>query len=192
MTHPDEARLAGAAPALAAAAPMIAASLVVAPSLVGVLGAALALVMLAIAIVDARYYVIPDELGIAAVVIGIGHALLTGSSGARGEALGLALARGLAVGAAFFLLREAYFRLRRRQGLGLGDVKLSVVAGVWLGFDFVVVATEIAALSAIAVLSVRRLVLHRPLSATERIPFGLYFAPAIWLAWVIEGLSAAA
>ena len=34
--------------------------------------------------------------------------------------------------ASFFALRYGYARLRGRQGLGLGDVKLAFVAGAWL------------------------------------------------------------
>jgi leader peptidase (prepilin peptidase)/N-methyltransferase len=163
-----------------------AASLAVTPGLSGLLGAALALVMLAIAFVDARYFIIPDELTIAAVLLGLLYALVEVPSGSRMEALGLALVRGFILSACFLMVREAYFRLRGRQGLGLGDVKLSVAAGIWLDFDFIPVAIEIAALSAIAVYLLRQLVLRHPVSTTARLPFGLFFAPSIWVAWLIE------
>lgn len=172
-------------PALAAAS-MAATSLGVAPGLAGMLGAALALTMLAIAIVDARHYIIPDELTLAAVLLGLVQALVVGSSGSMAEALGLALARGVFLAAAFYLLREGYFWLRKRQGLGLGDVKLAAAAGVWLDWDLVPVAIEIAALSALAVYLLRQLVLRRPVSTTARLPFGLFLAPSIWVAWLIQ------
>lgn len=176
-------------PVLLIGAPMAAASLGAAPGISGVLGVALALTMLAIAMVDARHYIIPNELTIAAVVLGLGHSIAVAPSGMGMEALGFALVRGLFLGAAFFLLRETYYRLRKREGLGLGDVKLSVAAGVWLGFAFIPVAIEIAALAAIAAYVLRQLVLRRPISTTARLPFGLFFAPSIWVAWLAEALS---
>lgn len=186
------ARLARGWPALAGGCAAVVASLVVAPGIPGILGAGLALTMLAIAAIDARHYMIPDELTIAATVIGLLQALVVGASGTRLEALGLALVRGLFLAAALLVLREAYYRLRKRQGLGLGDVKLSAVAGVWLGWDLVPVAIEIAALSAIAAYLLRQLVLRRPVSTTARLPFGLFLAPSIWVAWLIERVSSSA
>ncbi len=182
------ARLARAAPVLAVGCGAAAASLVAAPSLAGILGAALALLMLAIARVDARHYVIPDELTFAACVIGLGYAMIVGPSGSALESLCLALVRGIFLAAAFLLLREGYYRLRRRQGLGLGDVKLAAVAGVWLDLEFLPVAIEIAALSAIAAYLLRQLVLRRPVRTTARLPFGLFLAPSIWIAWLIGAI----
>jgi leader peptidase (prepilin peptidase)/N-methyltransferase len=176
-------------PAFVVGIAMAAASLCAAPGMAGMLGAALALTMLAIAVVDARHYIIPDELTITAVALGLGYAFAVAPSGTRVEAVGLALLRGGIVAATFLLLREGYYRLRERQGLGLGDVKLSTVAGVWLGFDFIPVAIEIAALSAIAAYLLRQLVLRRPVDTTARLPFGLFLAPSIWLAWLAEMLA---
>jgi leader peptidase (prepilin peptidase)/N-methyltransferase len=48
------------------------------------------------------------------------------------------------------------------------------------------IAVEIAALSALAVYGLRQLVLRRPIHATAKVPFGVFFAPAIWLGWLIE------
>jgi hypothetical protein len=31
---------------------------------------------------------------------------------------------------------------------------------------------------------------RRPIRLTSKLPFGLFFAPAIWLAWVIQSLMA--
>ena len=78
--------------------------------------------------------------------------------------------------------------LRGREGIGLGDVKLAAVAGVWLDWQMIPIAVEIATLSALAVYALRQWVLGRSLRWTSRIPLGLFLAPAIWLAWFLDAL----
>ena len=48
------------------------------------------------------------------------------------EAVGIALLRGAVLALLFLGLRALYRRLRGRDGIGLGDVKLAGVAGAWL------------------------------------------------------------
>ena len=86
----------------------------------------------------------------------------------------------------FLGIRYGYARLRGRQGLGLGDVKLAFVAGAWLDWMMIPLAIQFAAFAALSVYLLRQLVLRRAVSATSRIPFGLFFAPAIWLCLVLE------
>src|SRR5436309_14591535 len=66
--------------AFAAATAAIAAcvvSLIAAPGLPGSLGAALALMMIAIAMIDARWFIIPNELSAAAFVLALVYAALS-------------------------------------------------------------------------------------------------------------------
>ena len=48
------------------------------------------------------------------------------------------------------------------------------------------IAVEIAALAAIAAYLVCRYALGQSMSLTSRLPFGLFFAPAIWLGWLLQ------
>ena len=100
------------------------------------------------------------------------------------ENLLIAVLVGLVAG--FLALRVAYFGVRGRHGIGLGDVKLAAVAGAWLGWTTIPVAIEIAALAALAVYVVRQFAGGRVMSATARMPFGLFLAPAIWVGWFLE------
>jgi leader peptidase (prepilin peptidase)/N-methyltransferase len=165
------------------------ASLAVAPGLAGVLGAGLALVTLTIAIVDARHFIIPDELTAAALALALVDAGLEAWPDAWSAVfagVGAALLRGAVLAAGFLALRALYRRIRGREGIGLGDVKLAGVAGVWLQWATIPVAVEIAALAALAVYTVRQVAGGRVMSATARLPFGLFLAPAIWLGWLLE------
>jgi leader peptidase (prepilin peptidase) / N-methyltransferase len=101
-------------------------------------------------------------------------------------ALAVAIARGTVLALLFLTIRHVYVRVRGRQGLGLGDIKLAGVAGVWLDWSTMPLAIEIAALAALAMYASRQFVLGRPISATGRLPFGLFFAPAIWICWFLE------
>jgi leader peptidase (prepilin peptidase)/N-methyltransferase len=101
-------------------------------------------------------------------------------------AFGAPILRGIVVASAFLGLREIYRRLRGRQGIGLGDVKLAAVAGAWLDWMMIPIAIEIAALTALAAYAIGQFILRRPFSATARLPFGLFFGPAIWFGWVIQ------
>lgn len=176
-------RVAGPVVALAIAG--VAASLWTAPGLPGCLGAALALIVLAIAVIDAHLFVIPDELTVAAFVLALVNAAVI-SPFDRWEAVGGALLRGAVLALLFFALRTGYRRLRGREGIGLGDVKLAGVAGAWLSLVAIPIAVEIAALAAIAVFCVRHYAAGKPLDTALKFPFGLFFAPAIWIGWLLD------
>jgi leader peptidase (prepilin peptidase)/N-methyltransferase len=141
--------------------------------------------MLGIAFVDARRFFIPDELVLASLVLGLVHAAVAGSY-EIGVALPMAALRGAAMALVFLAVRVGYRKLRGREGMGWGDVKLAAVAGVWLDWTTLPLAVEVAALAGISFYVVRQYVLRRPLSLAGRLPFGLFLAPAIWLCWLLE------
>jgi leader peptidase (prepilin peptidase) / N-methyltransferase len=164
---------------------IVATSLVAAPGLEGLLGAFLGALMLAIAVSDFDRYIIPDELTGAAVALAL---LRAGTNGpdAGWEAAMWAAGRGLAVALPFLMLMAGYRRWRGRDGLGLGDVKLAAVAGVWLSFVTIFAVIELATLSALGAYFASGYFWKRPLRATAFLPYGLFLAPAIWVGWLVE------
>jgi leader peptidase (prepilin peptidase) / N-methyltransferase len=171
----------------AIACSIVIASLFAAPGTSGLLGGALGLLMLAIAVADARAFIIPDKLTIAAFLLALTNAAIEGLASMR-ENIAVAALRGFVLALAFFALREIYFRLRHRHGIGLGDVKLAAVAGAWLDWTLIPVAVAIAALTALILYTASQLVLRRPLCAAAKLPFGLFFAPAIWFCWLLNAM----
>jgi leader peptidase (prepilin peptidase)/N-methyltransferase len=161
------------------------ASIAAAPDLRGVLAAGLAFIMLAVAVIDGRRFVIPNGLVAAGFGLGLVHAGVADWPSVI-EAVALAAFRGALLAAIFLAIRIGYRRVRGREGIGLGDVKLAAVAGAWLGWQAIALAIEIAALSALAVYALRQWVLGRPMRRTNRLPLGLFLAPAIWLCWLLE------
>jgi leader peptidase (prepilin peptidase) / N-methyltransferase len=160
-------------------------SLISAPGTIGVLAACLALVTLAIAVIDWRSFIIPDWLNAAGLSLALMHAAAQDPE-AMLQAVALAGLRGAALALIFLALRAGYARFRGRQGLGLGDVKLAFVAGAWLDWPMIPIAIQLAAFAALSAYIVRHLMCGRSMSATSRMPFGLFFAPAIWISWVLE------
>ena len=144
------------------------------------------MLMIAIAAIDARSFIIPNWLVLAGLALGLGEIFMS-HTGPIAIAIANCGLRSLTVAGLFLGFRIGYRRLRGREGIGLGDVKLAAVAGLWLGWLAVAIATEIAALSALAsvLVGVAR---GQKISGQTRIPFGLFFAPAIWLAWLFEAI----
>jgi len=168
-----------------AALAAVAASLWAAPGLRGALGAGLALVMLAISVIDARRFIIPDTLSATALALALVNAALQDWQTAL-AGIEAALLRAAVLGASFLAIRAVYYRVRGWQGIGLGDVKLAAVAGAWLEWTTIPIAIEIAALAALATIALRQFARGRPLRALNRLPFGLFLAPAIWLGWLLD------
>jgi leader peptidase (prepilin peptidase) / N-methyltransferase len=140
--------------------------------------------MLAIAAIDRRTFRIPDVLSLPAIPAGL---LVTFLAISRDAALDHATAIVIAAGS-LWLVRTGYAALRGRDGLGLGDVKLAAVAGAWTGTDGI--ASVLLLASCAALLVVGYLVVSgKSVSATMKLPFGTFLAPAIWLVFAHQNLG---
>lgn len=142
--------------------------------------------MLAIAAVDARRFTIPDVLSLPAVPAGLlasGYLVDPWNS----QLVSLAHVIGACLGGtAFWLVREAYWRWRGREGLGLGDVKLAAAGGAWVGWEHLADVVLLAAAGALSFAIALAVVRRGRLSGGERIPFGAFLAPAIWIVWCLR------
>src|SRR3984885_16332651 len=136
---------------LAAGAAILAtftAGLLLLPDVRGLLGGGLALLMIMIAVVDGRSYIIPDALTLATLILGLAHAVVTAPDAITSQLVAVLL-RGAVFAVGFLVLRIGYRWLRRREGIGLGDVKLAGAGGVWIGWMMIPVVIEIAAATAL-------------------------------------------
>ena len=89
--------------------------------------ATLAVALVAAAAVDLEHMILPNELTLGGAVLALVSSSWRGV-GLIGSLVGIAV--GLAITYLPFLL---YKRLRGRSGMGLGDAKLALFAGAWLG-----------------------------------------------------------
>jgi leader peptidase (prepilin peptidase)/N-methyltransferase len=162
-------------------------SVAVAPGLEGALGGALGLLMLGVASTDARRFVVPNSLSAGAFALGVIRSVVANPDMGL-DSVTTALARAALAAGSLLIVRVAYRRLRGRDGLGLGDVKLAGAAGAWLSLPILPITIEIAAIAALAAYVFRQKRRMRVLRGAGRVPFGAFFAPAIWLGWVLGAM----
>jgi leader peptidase (prepilin peptidase) / N-methyltransferase len=117
---------------------------------------ALSLALLAAAAVDLEHMILPNELTLGAAAL----ALVTSpwrAVGLDGALVGAAV--GLALTYLPFLL---YKKRRGRSGMGLGDAKLAVVAGSWLGAPGAIFVVFAGAVQSVIFAAIMRLLGVKP------------------------------
>ncbi|MBO9709870.1 MAG: prepilin peptidase [Caulobacter sp.] len=129
--------------------------------------AVLGLALLASALVDASTRRLPDVLTLLVVVMAVALAAMRSPFD-----LGLGVGIGAATLAGLWLLREGFRRLRGRDALGLGDVKLIAALAIWLGpaTPWMMAAAGVFGLVAMAVAKPK----------DGRLAFGPAIAAAAW------------
>jgi len=82
----------------------------------------------------------------------------------------------VAGGGTLWLVREVYYRLRHVEGMGLGDVKMMLMVGAFLGWQLTLLTIFIGSLlgSLIGIL----IILIRGGNMKMQIPFGVFLGPA--------------
>jgi len=139
--------------------------------------------LLALAAIDFQHFVLPDALTLPLIPAGLAIAYLQEPAELMTHVIG-ALAGYLL----FLLVRELYFRLRAREGLGLGDAKLLAACGAWAAWQSLPGIILVAAAAGLAAALAGRL-LGRPLSLSDRMPFGTFLCFSLWLDWVCGPVS---
>jgi len=136
--------------------------------------------LLIIIFVDMEFQIIPDAVVAALAVLGIGYRYPDWSDAALGAIIAGALA---------WLLRLGFSWLRKREALGLGDVKFFAMAGIWCGIgglaSFMMLAGVFGILFALG---------WRARGGGAEFPFGPALAMSLFtvvtlgqLGWLIDG-----
>ena len=166
-------------PAIELAALAIAAwSLATAPGWLAWASAALGWSLLALAVIDIRHLILPDEITLPLIPAGLALAWALDPARLAHHAAG-------AVAGFVFIvvLRWAYARLRGREGIGLGDAKLLAAAGAWVSWQGLPGVVLVAAVLALAG-HVIWIALRGRRVLTREFPFGPYLAAGLWLTWL--------
>jgi leader peptidase (prepilin peptidase) / N-methyltransferase len=143
--------------------------------------------MLAGAEIDARTFLLPDLITAGALLSGlVVAAIFDPVSAWHGVATAAARAAGTAL--VLGLVRVGYARLRRREGLGLGDIKLAGALGAWLPLEAIPLCFALATAAALITVLLAALRGQR-VERTTRVPLGAFLCPAVWLAYFASALT---
>lgn len=142
--------------------------------------------LLLIAVVDAEHFWLPDQLTLPLLGAGLAATALLEPGSLVGSAIGAAAGFGV-----LWLLARVYRLTRGREGLGGGDPFLLAAGGAWVGWIGLPSILLWAALAGLSVVAARAAT-GRRVSATDRLPFGVFLAAGIWLTWLWGPLGLAA
>lgn len=136
-------------------------------------GCVLGWILVALAAVDLRRFVLPDTLTLSLIAAGLLEGWVSDPGvlpyRLAGAAAGFAALAGLAAG----------FRLwRGRDGLGLGDAKLLAAAGAWVSLEGLPSVLLLASAGGLLEALARRLPAGAPLA------FGPHLCLGFWLVWL--------
>lgn len=138
--------------------------------------------------IDLEHQILPDAVTLPGVAIGFAASLFV-PPGWRSSLIGL-----LAGGLFPFVVAELYLRVRKREGMGMGDFKMLAMVGAFLGWPLVWLTLLLACVLGIAIGGGALLLSRRGLAT--RIPFGTFIAVAalVCLYWgdaVVEAYARA-
>ena len=135
--------------------------------------------LIVISFIDMEYYIIPDVISFPGIALGIvlgaiNHFYSIFSwpfpESIEGNLVGLAFGGGV-----LLFISELYLRLRKRVGLGLGDVKLLAMTGAFLGFQGAFFTMFYGSLIG-SVIGISLMIFFRKSISTYHLPFGPYLA----------------
>jgi leader peptidase (prepilin peptidase)/N-methyltransferase len=130
--------------------------------------------LLVSSIIDADYKILPDQLSLTLLWLG-----LLVNSFSMFSSLSLAVFGASAGYMLLFFVFNLYKLLTKKEGLGHGDFKLLAAIGAWLGLGAVPIVLLIASVSACIVIG-SKLLLSKT-SMQEQFAFGPFLAFAGWL-----------
>ena len=133
--------------------------------------------MIVLGVIDYHHKIIPDAITIPGLVLALGYgAFRPDMSFTRALA-------GAAVGAGFLLfVYGSYYLIRKKEGLGMGDVMLMLLVGAYLGWMRTVFTLILASIVGAAV--GMTFVIFRKKDMQAELPFGSFLAPAAFVSLI--------
>ena len=140
--------------------------------------------LLCLGVIDLETGYLPDKLTLPLLVLGLVFSHLTGMPGVVDSLLGAVIG-----GGSFWLTSAIYERLRGREGLGGGDVKLIAAGGAWCGWmalpPILLVASVAGLVFALGAMALGK----KERSMTAELRFGPFLSLAIGLVYLLGPLQ---
>ena len=125
--------------------------------------------MVVLAAIDGEHMLLPDRITLPGIAVGIAVQVWVPWVGLRGALFGALLGGGI-----LLAFDAAYLLIRRRHGMGLGDVKMLAMVGAFLGWKGVVVTLFASSLAG-AVIGLA-LAYRRRQGLQIALPFGVFLS----------------
>lgn len=133
--------------------------------------------LITLAFIDYRHKILPDEIIYPGIGLGLVYSFF------RPDLTFLKALLGAAVGAGFLLLiYGAYYLVRKKEGLGLGDVTMMLMVGIFLGWVNALLTLILASFA--GVIAGLFLIVVRKKDMQTMLPYGSFLAPAAFIALV--------
>lgn len=132
-------------------------------------GAVLCALIIALALIDAEHFLLPDKLTLPGIFLGLLLQPLFPTVDLLEAIVGTLLGAG-----ALILLINFWYWLRDEEGMGMGDVNMLAMVGAFLGWQGVAITLVIA--SVVGALVGSLLMLSKRLGLRSRLPFGVFLA----------------
>jgi len=127
--------------------------------------------------IDLEHHLLPNVITLPGIVVGFAFSLIT-EPGWRDSLIGIVIGGGV-----LWAIAEGYYRIRREEGLGMGDVKMLAMVGAFIGWQLTLVTLMMASSdgSIVGLL----LIASRRGSMKYALPFGTFLAMGAVLASTI-------
>ncbi len=124
--------------------------------------------MIVLFVIDLQHRILPNVITLPGIAAGVLLSEIAGP-GWRDSLIGVA-----AGGGVLWLVAEVYYRVRRQEGLGMGDVKMLAMIGAFLGWKLMLLTLILASFSG-SIIGVAVLVTKKE-SLKYALPFGTFLA----------------
>lgn len=141
--------------------------------------------LIVLGFIDFYFQVLPDEITLPVLVLALGYSFFRPDLGLRQALIGAVSGSGF-----LLIIYTFYYLLRKKEGLGMGDVTMMLAVGAYLGWMKAILTLVLASFSGSLVGIFLLLVRKKDLQSA--LPFGTFLAPAAYVSLVWGGQMIAA
>ena len=131
--------------------------------------------LIALGFIDYHHQILPDAITLPGLVLALAYAFFRDDLTFRGALIGAVAGAGFLI-----LVYGAYFLVRKKEGLGMGDVTMLLMVGAYLGLMRTLLTLILA--SFVGALVGVYFILRRGKDFQFALPFGTFIAPAAFVA----------
>jgi leader peptidase (prepilin peptidase)/N-methyltransferase len=124
--------------------------------------------------IDLEHHLLPNAITLPGIIVGLAFSFVT-QPGWMAASIGAVVG-----GGSLWLIAEVYYRIRREEGLGMGDVKMLAMIGAFVGWQLTIVTLMMASVAG-SIVGVA-LIAARKGDMKYALPFGTFLAMGAALA----------